>query len=160
MGFVDLVILGETVVPCLELKNFTLEQLWHGEHGASGANPPPESLNGLCNHLVEETEANLLSRSVRFWDGITQRSRVTTVESIKRDAIQQITRYLEVMKNGSAQSDSSGVCDQRVKCCQGGAELVGYVVIGLGATRILAYEAKTETTLYSYNASHGELMYV
>lgn len=54
------------------------------------------------------------------------------------------------MKCGLAGANSNGVCDSRLKCQQGKAKLIGYVVIGLGGTRALGYVSKTEEILYWY----------
>lgn len=152
-GFVDLVIPGAESISCLELKNCTLENLWHGEHDLNPlrrAFGTEETWTAFREKLRTETEDQLLERKVRYWNAEAKEHQYKTVAQLKLEATRQVNSYLETMKSGLAGPNSNGVLDSRLKCEQGKAKLIGYVVIGLGGTRALGYVSKTEEIMYSY----------
>jgi hypothetical protein len=144
-AFVDIFIPGSPLSLCIELWDATLEGLWMGASG--NYYHSDTSLQLLQEKLRKETTDQLLERKVKYYDNGMWRER-----SVK--SMSQINGYLRVMKLGKASAESAGVFDKRVRvevlnnCNQ---NLTGYVVIVLGASRALAWQANVEQTMYSFD---------
>jgi len=141
-GFLDLFLPDWSSAPCIELKNIPLETLWRGEnkHKELYSDVPLERLR---EELKEETEEQLLERKVFYG------KKECSVKDVKTEAFEQITGYLNVMKNGVARADLPGVYDHRVQQTEEECKLVGYVVILLGGTRALGWRVATEQTKFT-----------
>jgi hypothetical protein len=145
-GFVDIFIPGSLYSSCVELKNATLEGLWKGENRGELNSDGP--LRQLREKLRKETEDQLLARKVKYRrDG---RSYETSVQDMKDAAFRQINSYLAVMKKGRVGFGHAGVSDIRIRRHNGKHPLVGYVVICLGGTRVLAWQANVEEAACSF----------
>ena len=141
-GFLDLFLPGSSSASCIELKSIPLDALWRGQNGAEALHSDVP-LEELRKKLRQEIEEQLLERKVSYenWE--------SSVENVKTSAFEQITRYLNVMKNGVASADLPGVHDCRVQQKEEECQLVGYVVILLGGTRALGWHVATEETKFT-----------
>ncbi|PVG04862.1 DUF1703-domain-containing protein [Serendipita vermifera] len=139
-GFLGLFFSGVSA-PCIELKSITLENLWRGERGALPQSETP--LNEFRAKLNSETEEELLKRKIVY------NTVIQSVEEVKQEAFKQITRYLEVMQNGKVQVGQPGVHDTRIEQIKSVGELVGYVVMLLGGTRVLAWHVLDKVTEFT-----------
>lgn len=123
----------------LELKNASLRDLWVGQYGPS--EPTTREVDVFRAQLQKESVAQLLQRKVSYWrDGVRV---TTTVEDMREEAHAQIIRYLNIIKQGASHSNFTGVSDRRVRCRAtdgSGSGLLGYIVICVGATRVLAWK--------------------
>lgn len=133
--------------PCsviLELKNASLEGIWRGSQGTDyPGTPTDEDLEKLREILKVEEEQKLLKRNVQYWkDGVWVK---TTVDNLKTEGSQQVTRYMNILEHRSFGASTPGVFDRRVACSPGQCQIIGYVVVCIGGTRVLASHVKTET---------------
>ncbi|CAG8650205.1 17517_t:CDS:2 [Acaulospora colombiana] len=104
--------------PCIELKTITLENLWRGENESL----PLDSdvpLQQFRQKLRDETEEQLLERRIFY------NKAIKSLREVKQEAFEQITRYLNVMRNGQASSNRPGVNDTRIKQSEGVGQFLG-----------------------------------
>jgi hypothetical protein len=130
-GFLDIIIPGSPFSSCIELKNATLQGLWMGEGRAPLSSNLP--LQILQQKLQSETIDQLLERKVKYYDHGTLHE--TSIKAMKEAALSQVNGYLDVTKKGKATSKYAGVDDPRMEASS--HNLIGYVVICVGATRVL-----------------------
>jgi hypothetical protein len=140
--FLDLFFPVSSSSPCIGLKTIPLDALWRGQNGAEELRSDVP-LEGLRKELQQETEEQLLERKVSY------RNKESSVKDVKTEAIEQITRYLNVMKEGVARADLPGVYDHRVQQNEGECKLFGYAVILLGGTRALGWHVATKETKFT-----------
>lgn len=148
-GFLDLFLPSSGSAPCIELKNIPLEALWKGE----GGDVPLSSdvpLEVLREKLRGEAVNELLERKFKYQRG------QKLVKDVKKEAFEQITRYLNVMKNGKVSPDCPGVNDRRIQHSENACELVGYVVILLGGTRALGWRVTAVQTKVQWHVKDAE----
>jgi hypothetical protein len=144
-GFLDLLLPSSTRAPCIELKSITLDALWRGQNESTGLHSD-QPLETLRKQLQVETEEELLRREVDY------RRKKTTVRAVMDQAVIQIKRYLDVMKEGVASEGRHRVYDYRVRQSEGQYQLIGYVVILLGGTRALGWHVATECVNFMLHA--------
>jgi hypothetical protein len=125
-----------------ELKNASLDGIWRGEKGLK--TPAGNDLAQLRETLEEEIPDQLLKRKVCYWNSKDGSWAEKTIESLKIEATQQVTSYMNIMKRGQGSATRAGVYDSRVTFSTGECQLHGYVVICVGGTRVLAWHVKTE----------------
>ncbi|PFH45780.1 hypothetical protein AMATHDRAFT_71098 [Amanita thiersii Skay4041] len=148
--FVDMVIPGKLVVPCVTFRTLTLEELYAGEHVADGA-PSDDSLGELRFKLEQESEEELLGRRVGYWNSDSHKWCHKRVADVKAEAFEQIQTLLKVMKEGPCTATCPGLDDVRVECKnEGCARLLGYVVVSLGGTGILGWLVDEMQTKWSF----------
>jgi hypothetical protein len=155
-GFLDIIFPGTRFVPCIELKYFTLEDLFRGQLVNKDLDKERRSdvpLEDFRKKLQAETEQELLKRKARYQDRRTNQWHDVHVEDTLQQATQQIKMYLSTIEKGDATDSSAGVHDSRLRCEEGSAQLLGYVIICLGGTRVLAYKVDSKETKYCYVAT-------
>jgi len=154
--FVDIFIPGSSQCPLLELKNASLNELWRGQNGKEFASDTESDPEKLRNSLREESVDALLKRGVAYsqrkgtdWEWVE-----TTINDLKQEASDQVGCYINTVQKTQANRADEGACDPRVLCDPGTCEVIGYVAICVGGTRVLAWKvmagnAKCEFTRVS-----------
>jgi hypothetical protein len=153
-NFADMLILSSdpTVecIPCLELKNASLDAIWRGRRNDDGKT---EDLEDLRREIRMMNEDELLCLKVRYrQQGNPWTWHETTINSIKNAGIKQVTRYVELIRCGDGKGLHAGIGDSRVRCGQGQSKLFGYVVIVIGGTRVLAWKVIDADSAYMFTA--------
>jgi hypothetical protein len=139
-SFVDIFFPSSSCSIILELKNASLEGIWRGQ--GNSEDPNSKDLANLREVLKKEEKEKLLKRKVQYRkenEWVT-----TTIDQLEKTASQQLTKYIGIMKNGSAVVDKAGISDGRVVCSPGRCKLIGYVVICVGGTRVLVSHVTTQ----------------
>jgi hypothetical protein len=145
-GFIDLFFPRSPAV-CIKLVSISLEALQRGNNRTLSRDSYV-SLEELRVKLREETEEQLLERNVMERNEIT-----TSIKQVKEAAFEQLTCSLDVMKNGVADINHTGVHDYRIKQGDGKGQLVGYVVLLLGGTRTLAWHVEDRETDFLFQVT-------
>lgn len=148
--FVDIFIPGSPHVPCLELKSASLVGLWRGEGGQDDGRA--DQLQQLQEKLNGEAEAELLRRKVKYRGDGGNGWYEKTINEMKESGFQQIKGYLDIIKRGKTDGQHPGVLDSRICCGQGSSDLHGYLVICIGATRVLAWQVSDQQSDYLFEA--------
>jgi len=121
--------------PCIELKNASLPALFQGM--GNNSNGTPEQLEELRREISMLNEEDLLSLKVnydqKYGDGMT-------INEMKNLGFQQVKHYVDLIRQGKSNGLQQGVYDYRVRCKRGQSTLIGYVVICVGATKVLAWK--------------------
>jgi hypothetical protein len=141
--FVDIFFPSSIYLIILELKNASLEEIWQAQQDSSNE----ESLEELRNKIKTEGEQQLLERKVQYREGDAER-KIKTINDLKTEASQQVTKYMDVMKAGPGGHDATGIYERRVNCRLGQCTLFGYAVICVGGTRVLAWPVKRQPVPY------------
>jgi hypothetical protein len=151
-GFLDLFLPCSPRAPCIEFKNISLDALWQGQYDPKVLSSDM-SLEALREQLRQESDEQLLERRLEYG-----REKPTTIKDVKTEAFEQITRYLNVMKDGVASTTRCGVHDSRVKHTEEECELIGYVVILVGGTRALVWRVTAAHTQVTWEITEDFLV--
>ena len=155
-GFIDLFLATKSDafvshLPVLELKNVSLKALWNATQSTlSHIDPPTDQLNNLRTVLIKESEEEIMSRDYCYWDKDCCAWCRQSLLLLKDQAVQQVGRYLDALCQGGVTESTAGLHDRRVGCRIGNDVLVGYVVLCIGATRVLAWKANSRETKFKY----------
>src|ERR1700722_632652 len=140
-------------VPVIELKNVSLVSLWMASRGDMSAIPYNADLEKFRAELRDESEEQLLQRQFCYHD---QKGRLCmeSVQGVKENAFAQAAKYLRILKAGrvSDRGTKAGLLDPRVLSDEGTDRLDGYVVICIGATKVLAWKTGAEPTQYTFRS--------
>jgi len=104
--------------------------------------------------LEKEDLSELRRRSYYDWDKERPGWRKSTIAELMDKATLQAQRYLQVAKNGPVRRKDSGVLDGRIICETGEDELVAYVVIAIGGTRVIASQVGKEQTRFLFRKAN------
>ncbi|PVG04788.1 hypothetical protein CPB86DRAFT_17160 [Serendipita vermifera] len=137
-----------SVAPCIVLKSIKLTDLLAGEYAtpSSTFNGSPETFREA---LCDETEEQLLERKI-ICNGIAK-----SLKEINQEVFEQIIRYVEVIGNGVTDGNHPGVKDYRTEQSQGTSQLIGYVIILVGGTRVLAWHVLHKETDFILMVKRG-----
>jgi len=154
-GFIDLFIASSpeshaSTVALIELKQVTLHGLCRALTANANEEPSSATMESLRKKLEKETENKLLQRTFCYWDKSVKKWCKSSILNFKQAAVGQVNNYLRVAKNGAVRGAHGGILDKRIICEKGEDCLVGYVVIGIGGTRVLTWEVGREQTQYSF----------
>jgi hypothetical protein len=75
----------------------------------------------------------------------------TSIQDMKEKGIKQVKHYLDLIQKGTSNGWSQGVEDYRVECDPGRTDLLGYVVVCIGMTRILTWNVVGRETPHFFN---------
>ena len=75
-----------------------------------------------------------------------QRAPQSSISELLQKATLQVNNYLLVAKNGPVKGADGGILNKRIICETGQDELMGYVVIGIEGTRVIASQIGKEQT--------------
>jgi hypothetical protein len=128
----------------------TLHSLWKATCATMNNEPSPAEKEALRDKLSLESESELLQRQFSFWDKITRSWHTESIQDVKEAAVQQAGKYLRVVKEGLVRGGSGGILDRRICCDEGADRLDGFVVMCIGDTRVLTWNAGTVSTLQSF----------
>jgi hypothetical protein len=109
-----------------------------------------QQLEKLREQLDNETEEQLLKRTFKFYNGEAERWETRQVQYLKDTAISQTKEYMKTLKAGRAR-DANGVSDNRIRCDVGHGSVSGFVVICVGASRVLTWAVGSEETQHSFS---------
>jgi predicted DNA binding CopG/RHH family protein len=137
--FVNLLFPGDTsltsLVPAMELKNVSLQQI---SHYMCGSNPSSTQLEDLQQQLKGESEEELLERKFTFWEEKSKSHVTKRIKDLKLEAIRQIKGYLQILWKGNV-FNTPRVIDQRINWPDRNDQLTGFVIVCVGGTRVLAW---------------------
>jgi hypothetical protein len=102
--------------------------------------PGHAELEKLRN-LLTETEAEMQSRTFGYWDKASCVWVTKSVEDLKGEGVERVNQL--VAQNGILKGRSDGV-DDWIRCHAGYGNRDGYVVLCLGGTRALSWNARME----------------
>jgi hypothetical protein len=146
--FADIYFPSSSFPTVLKLKNASLEGLWRSQGDLDTS--PDASLVLLRERLKTEAPEQLLKWKLKCWkDGKWVE---TTIDTLKKEAFEQIEEYMDIMKRGGASAHRPGVQDSCVTSTSDQCLLTGYAVICIGGTRVLAWLVRTETIAHRYLA--------
>jgi hypothetical protein len=146
--FADIYFPSSSFPTVLKLKNASLEGLWRSQGDSDTS--PDASLVLLRERLKTEAPEQLLHWRVKYWkDG---KWTETTIDTLKKEAFEQVEEYMDIMKHGGASANRSGVQDSRVTSILDQCLLTGYAAICIGGTRVLAWLVRKETIAHCYLA--------
>ncbi len=151
-GFVDLFFTAaqNSYVRVLELKIVSLKDLWMGTQSNRGSTPSTDMLRNLQKKLMEESEEQMMRRQYTYWDKDGHCWCSKSLDGLKEQAVQQVNRYLGVLCQGQAANGKAGILDRRI-CCETGEDvLIAYVILCVGATRVLSWEITSMKTKFTY----------
>jgi hypothetical protein len=137
------------------LKNTTLEGLWMGASNNSTPTPTHKNLQILQETLKKEKGTTLLSRRYMYphysQEG-EQIWRSTTLKDMVDAGLNQLEKHIQTIQKGNPASyNHAGIFDTRVKVTKGGHDnLQGYVVLGIGGTRVLVTSTERISTTFQY----------
>jgi hypothetical protein len=138
-------------IPVVELKNVAIVDLWRGTAGLSVAEPSTEMLLSLQEQLNTAQEPELLQKKLKYKD--KGQWHMKSIQDLLTEAMQQVGKYLDTMKNGKYAGSTPGIRDRRVVCEKGNDRLDGYVMLCIGGTKIIWFPAKKVSTKYSFRAN-------
>jgi hypothetical protein len=131
---------------CLELKNVPLIRIWHGKGRL-------ENVTGFRREIAMMPLEDLLHLKVKYnQQGLPD----ATIQEIIDYGTQQVMNYLELIqfgKNGPEVPQRKGIIDNRVECRRGTSNLLGYVVIAIGATRVVVRKVVEHGSKYTFEAT-------
>ena len=130
---------------CLELKHASLIALWRGMH--NDLDGDWSKLEEFRRQLNDMSLEKLLGLKVVYREAGSMRLVETSINDMKNSGITQLTHYLELIQTGD-----KGVDDYRIDCLPGGSELVGYVLVCIGTTRVIGWEVKKQRTKHWFKA--------
>jgi len=102
--------------------------------------------------LRMETEDQLLERKY-YYNKRSKGSRViTTVNKTMDQAAEQIQKYIDCARHGKTEGATNGITDGGVitQPSERGDELVGYTLMCIGATRVIARRIRSDPTRFKF----------
>lgn len=147
-SFVDVFVSGESENDgrksnvILELKLISLVGLHSGK---IGENSPIDfnTLIELDNQMKRESEDVIFDRKYCFWDKQSKAYQITTVRKIFDGAMNQIHRYIKLLKKGLVSHNTATVE-------VGNGKLGGWVVISVGTSRIITKKVEFQNINYDF----------
>ena len=91
-----------------------------------------------------------MQRKLRFYDKSATTWKTHTVQSVVNSAMDQVRKYMDVIKQGPGGLCAAGLVDGRVRCDVGGDSLEGHVVLCIGGTRVLTTQVERVKTKHSF----------
>jgi hypothetical protein len=154
-GFVDIFLAsndGPGVL--LELKDIRLAGLISGLQGKWVSKPLYVEMERFSEELSNMDERSLENLQYMYWSEEKKRVQSTTVGQFRRDALDQLKRYVEVMNMGcAARFSDSGVFDKRVEISPGNDDLHSFVIMTIGGRKILWQSGETVGTRFSFKCT-------
>jgi hypothetical protein len=154
-GFVDIFVAsndGPGVL--LELKDIRLAGLISGLRGKWVSKPPYVEMEQFSEKLSNMDERLFDNLQYMYWSEEKKRVQSTTVGQFRKDAFEQLQRYVQVMKMGCvAKFSDSGVFDNRVEISPGNSDLYSFVIMAIGGRKILWQSGETVGTGFSYKCT-------
>jgi hypothetical protein len=149
-AFADVFLSGKSEQMCggnsnvvLELKLISLLGLASGEKGKWIGNIDYNLMQRLDNDLKNESEVDLLERDYYYWCKDKKTYKTTTIQKIVDSGIEQINRYIKLLKKGS-------VTDKNVEVIVGSGMIGGWLVIAIGSQRILTKKIEFKRINYEF----------
>jgi hypothetical protein len=154
-GFVDIFLAsddGTGVV--LELKDIRLAGLISGKKKKWVQRPTYAEMEEFSEELSNMDIGSLDGLPFMYWSEEKKQAQFTTVGQCRKDALEQLKRYVQVIKKGFVASYSdSGILDKRVKVSPGNSDLYSFVVMAVGGRRILWQPGETVGTEFLYKCT-------
>ena len=120
----------------LELKYITLDGLLKGEENKMCFEYA--DFEKLRKTLSEESSGSLLARRYAYWSKDDGKLVTKTIKEIMNSGREQAAKYIKTIAKGKPKNYSeSRVLDDRIKIGIGLDTIQGYVIVGIGGSRVI-----------------------